>query len=30
MAYWLIKSEPNKNMWSTIEKKGKKDSFGKG
>jgi len=29
MAYWLIKSEPSKNMWSTIEKKGKKGFFWK-
>ncbi len=29
MAYWLIKSEPSKDMWNTIEKKGKKGCFWK-
>ena len=29
MAYWLIKSEPSKGMWSTIEKKGSKGYFWK-
>ena len=29
MAYWLIKSEPSKGMWSTIEKKGSKGCFWK-
>ena len=24
MAYWLIKSEPSKDMWNIIEKNGKK------
>ena len=29
MAYWLIKSEPSKGMWSTIQKKGSKGCFWK-
>ena len=29
MAYWLIKSEPSKGMWATIEKKGPKVCFWK-
>ena len=29
MAYWLIKSEPRKNMWSKIEKNGSKGCFWK-
>ena len=29
MAYWLIKSEPNKRMWKSIEKKGSKGCFWK-
>jgi len=29
MAYWLIKSEPSKGMWTTIEKKGSKGYFWK-
>ena len=29
MAYWLIKSEPSKGMWATIEKKGSKGCFWK-
>ena len=29
MAYWLIKSEPSKGMWKTIEKKGSKGCFWK-
>ena len=29
MAYWLIKSEPSKGMWTTIEKKGSKGFFWK-
>ena len=29
MAYWLIKSEPSKEMWAAIEKKGSKGFFWK-
>tara|TARA_B100000408_G_scaffold130222_1_gene114868 strand:- start:31 stop:444 length:414 start_codon:yes stop_codon:yes gene_type:complete len=29
MAYWLIKSEPSKGMWKSIEKKGSKGCFWK-
>ena len=29
MGYWLIKSEPSKKMWSTIQKKGAKGCFWK-
>ena len=29
MAYWLIKSEPSKDMWNIIEKNGKKGCFWK-
>ena len=29
MAYWLIKSEPSKGMWTRIEKKGSKGYFWK-
>ena len=29
MAYWLIKSEPSKQMWDTIHKKGAKGCFWK-
>ena len=29
MGYWLIKSEPNKGMWNSIQKKGSKGSFWK-
>ena len=29
MAYWLIKSEPSKGMWTKIEKKGSKGYFWK-
>jgi len=27
MGYWLIKSEPSKGMWNTIDKKGAKGCF---
>ena len=29
MGYWLIKSEPSKGMWNTIDKKGAKGCFWK-
>ena len=29
MGYWLIKSEPRKKMWGTIQKKGSKGCFWK-
>ena len=29
MGYWLIKSEPSKGMWKTIQKKGLKGCFWK-
>ena len=29
MAFWLIKSEPSKGMWKSIEKKGSKGCFWK-
>ena len=29
MGYWLIKSEPSKQMWNAIQKKGVKGCFWK-